>query len=228
MTIMEEFYREIIERGLGTGFGSEYLKLGGVKLFQDGSIQGLTGALMEPYYNRPGFRGELILSQETLDGLVNKYHGEGLQIAVHARAIESVIQAFEKGLQRHPCRDHRHMIIHCQLAIQDHIRRMKRLGVVPSYFVNHEYYWGDRHAAMFLGPERARQIDPLALSLKEGLIFTLHSDLPVTPVDPLFSIHCAVCGESHHPTGRNAGARGTHLSHGSSQSLYLPCRILLL
>ena len=195
MTIIEEFYRQILELGLGTGFGSEYLKLGCVKLFQDGSIQGLTGALMEPYYNRPDFRGKLILPQETLDGLVEKYHGAGLQIAVHAngdRAIESVIQSFEKAQQRHPGRDHRHMIIHCQLATQDHIKRMKRLGVVPSYFVNHVYYWGDRHGAMFLGPERARRIDPLARSLKEGLIFTLHSDCPVTPVDPLFSMHCAV------------------------------------
>lgn len=195
MTIIEELYRGILELGLGTGFGSEYLKLGCVKLFQDGSIQGLTGALMEPYYNRTDFRGELILPQETLDELVDKYHSEGIQIAIHSngdRAIESVIQAFEKAQQRHPGRDHRHMIIHCQLATQDHIKRMKQLGVVPSYFVNHVYYWGDRHAAMFLGPERAWRIDPLARSLKEGLAFTLHSDLPVTPVDPLFSIYCAV------------------------------------
>ena len=84
------------------------------------------------------------------------------------------------------------MIIHCQLASKDHIRRMNRIGIIPAFFVNHVYYWGDRHASIFLGPERARQIDPLATSLKEGLMFTLHSDLPVTPVDPLFSIHCAV------------------------------------
>ena len=69
---------------------------------------------------------------------------------------------------------------------------MKRLGVVPSYFVNHVYYWGDRHVSIFLGPERAERISPLASSLKEGLIFTLHSDLPVTPVEPLSSIHNAV------------------------------------
>ena len=84
------------------------------------------------------------------------------------------------------------MIIHCQTASDDHIRRMKKIGVVPSYFVNHVYYWGDRHVSIFLGPERARRIDPLNSSLKEGLLFTLHSDLPVTPVDPLFSIHTAV------------------------------------
>ena len=195
MTIIEELYRDILELGLGTGFGSEYLKIGCVKLFQDGSIQGLTGALKEPYHNKPGFRGDLILPQETLDELVEQYHGAGMQIAIHAngdRAIESVLQAIEKAQERHPRGDHRHMIIHCQLASQDHRQRMRRLGVVPSYFVNHVYYWGDRHVSLFLGPERAKRIDPLGSSMEEGLIFTLHSDLPVTPVDPLFSIHCAV------------------------------------
>jgi predicted amidohydrolase YtcJ len=69
---------------------------------------------------------------------------------------------------------------------------MKKLGVIPSYFVNHVYYWGDRHVSLFLGPERAQRIDPLGSSMKEGLMFALHSDLPVTPVDPIFSIHNAV------------------------------------
>jgi predicted amidohydrolase YtcJ len=195
LTVIEEFYRGILKLGLGTGFGSEYLKLGCVKLLQDGSIQGLTGALTEPYHNKPDHRGDLIMPQETLDKQVEKYHSAGLQIAIHAngdRAIESCLLAIEKAQVLHPRRDHRHMIIHCQTATPDHIVRMKRLGVVPSYFVNHVYYWGDRHVSLFLGPERAARISPLASSLKEGLIFTLHSDLPVTPVDPIFSIHTAV------------------------------------
>ncbi len=195
MTAVEELYREIVKSGLGTGFGSNRLRLGGVKFFQDGSIQANTAALIEAYHNKPDFSGELILSQDTLDNLFEKYHEMGLQIAVHAngdRAIGSVLQALEKANQRHPRKDHRHMIIHCQLASKEHIARMKRLNVIPSYFVNHVYYWGDRHASIFLGPERAQRIDPLAASVQEGLAFTLHSDLPVTPVDPLFSMHCAV------------------------------------
>jgi predicted amidohydrolase YtcJ len=181
--------------GLGTGFGSDYLKIGSVKLWQDGSIQGLTGALMEPYHNRPDWKGEMIMTQETLNALVEKYHGEDLQMAVHANgdgAIESVIQAFERADKVHQNRNLRHMIIHCQMASQDHIGRMKKMGLIPSYFVNHVYYWGDRHKSIFIGPERARRISPLNASLKEGLRFTLHSDLPVTPVDPLFSMYCAV------------------------------------
>lgn len=195
LTIMEEQYQNIVELGFGTGFGSEFLRLGCVKLFQDGSIQGLTAALTEGYHSKPEFKGELIMPQETLDNLVEKYHSKGLQLAIHAngdRAIESVIQALERAQKAYPREDHRHMIIHCQTASADHIVRMKKLRAIPSYFVNHVYYWGDRHAALFLGPDRAQRIDPLGSSLKEGLMFSLHSDLPVTPIDPIFSIHNAV------------------------------------
>ena len=195
LTIIEEQYQKLLELGLGTGLGSEVLKLGCVKLFQDGSIQALTAALSEGYLNQPDLKGDLIQSQGALNDLVEKYHRAGLQIAVHAngdRAIESVLQAFESAQHLHPRSDHRHMLIHCQLASDDHIRRMKQLAVIPSYFVNHVYYWGDRHRSLFLGTERAQRIDPLGSSLKAGLMFSLHSDLPVTPVDPIFSIHNAV------------------------------------
>ena len=195
LTIVEELYRRIIELGPGNGFGSDYLRLGSVKLFQDGSIQALTAALMKPYHEKKDFRGDLIMAQEALDELVEKYHRAGLQIAIHAngdRAIESALQAIEKACVSCSRKDHRHLIIHCQLATQDHIRRMKRSGVIPSYFPNHVYYWGDRHVSLFLGPERARRIDPLGSSVDERLMFSLHSDLPVTPVDPLFSMSCAV------------------------------------
>ncbi len=195
LTTVEEQYQKLDALGLGTGFGSNRLKLGCVKLFQDGSIQALTAALQDDYLDRPGLTGDLIQPQETLNHLVEKYHHAGLQIAVHAngdRAIESVLQAFERAQQLHPRDNHRHMLIHCQMATDDHIRRMKALGVIPNYFVNHVYYWGDRHLSLFLGPERARRIDPLGSSLKAGLKFCLHSDLPVTPVDPMASIHNAV------------------------------------
>ena len=84
------------------------------------------------------------------------------------------------------------MIIHCQTASDDQIRRMKAIGVIPNYFVNHIYYWGDRHRSIFLGPERAARMDPLKTTLDQGLDFVLHSDMPVTPPDPIFSIHTAV------------------------------------
>jgi predicted amidohydrolase YtcJ len=195
LNVVEELYRDLLELGAETRFGSGLLRLGSVKLFQDGSIQALTAALEESYRNAPELRGNLLLSQDTLDELVEHYHSRDVQIAVHAngdRAIDSTLKALERAQRLHPKHDARHLIIHCQLASRDQIRRMKKLGVIPSFFVNHVYYWGDRHVDLFLGPERAARLDPLGAAVEEGLIFTLHSDLPVTPVDPLFSMHCAV------------------------------------
>jgi len=195
LTVLFYTFDRLIDLGLGTGFGSDFLKIGCVKLFQDGSIQGITAALKEGYYNRPDYTGDLIMPQETLDELVDKYHRQHLQIAVHAngdRAIESVLRAMEKAQQAFPRSDHRHMIIHCQTASDDQIGRIKAVGAIPTFFVNHVYYWGDRHREIFLGPARAARIDPLGSALKQDLKFSLHSDLPVTPVDPLFAMHTAV------------------------------------
>lgn len=195
LTTVHTMYDQFIKMGLGTGFGSDFLKLGGVKLFQDGSIQALTAALSADYHSNPGLRGELIIPQKEMEGLVAKYHQEGLQVAVHANgdaAIESVLLAMEKAQTQHNQMDLRHMIIHCQTATNDQIQRMKKLGVIPSYFPGHIHYWGDRHHELFLGPDRAARIDPLGSSVKAGLRFTLHADTPVTPVSPLFSMHSAV------------------------------------
>ena len=196
LTLMESFYSAIIEQGLLPGFGSENLRLGSVKAFQDGSIQGFTAALREPYHTRPGFTGEFIMPQAELNRTVEKYHSQGMQMAIHGngdRAIESIIEAIERAAKRHPgVGGHRHMIIHCQMASDSQLSRMRALGVIPNFFVNHVYFWGDRHEKLFLGPERARRIDPLQSALRLELPFVLHSDKPVTRVDPLFSMHNAV------------------------------------
>lgn len=197
LTIMENLFDWYAKLGLGTGFGTDFVKMGCVKMVQDGSIQGWTAALSEPYHDRreDGFKCDIIIPQDELDALVLKYHEAGMQIAVHGNgdaAIESIILAVERAQKAFPRRDPRHMLIHAQTARPEHIVRMKQAGLIPSYFVNHVYYWGDRHVSIFLGPERAAGISPLASSIKEGLIFTLHSDLPITPISPLDSIHNAV------------------------------------
>ena len=137
----------------------------------------------------------MIVPQEKLNETVEYYHSINQQVAIHAngdRAIESVLQALEHAYDRYPGRDTRDMIIHCQLATTDQLGRMKALGVIPNFFVNHVYYWGDRHISLFLGSDRAARIDPLNSALRTGLDFCLHSDLPVTEVAPLSSISNAV------------------------------------
>lgn len=200
MTIIERIYQEIIDMGFGPGFGSDYVKLGSVKLLQDGSMPGETAALLEPYHHRPDFKGELIMPQEALDDLVQKYHGLGLQMAIHANgdgAVESVLQALEKADRVHPGKtDLRHMIIHCQLVSDDQMRRIKKLEAIPNYHLTHVYHWGDYHSETLLGPERARRIDPLKSTLDRGLRFVVHSDMPVHPVEPLPNMHTAVHRET--------------------------------
>ena len=194
-TTMFYFFDHYLQAGLGRGFGSDYLKIGAVKMFQDGSIQGLTGALADDYQCQPGHVGALIRPQEEMDELIARYHSQGQQIACHAngdRAIDSVITAFERAQAKYPQPELRHMIIHCQMATEDQIARMKALKLIPSYFPNHVHYWGDRHESLFIGPDRAARVDPLGSSVRAGLRFTLHADTPVTPISPLHSMHCAV------------------------------------
>jgi predicted amidohydrolase YtcJ len=75
---------------------------------------------------------------------------------------------------------------------EDQLDRIRALGITPSFFVGHVYYWGDRHRELFLGPDRAARISPLASAAKRSIRFTLHDDTPVTPVNPLQLVWVAV------------------------------------
>lgn len=173
-------------------FASPLLKAGAIKLLQDGSIQGLTGYLSTPYHvaggHDPNYRGYAIRSRQALTERVVELHRAGYQIAIHGngdQAIDDILHAYAEAQRLMPRSDARHRIEHCQTARDDQLDRMKTLGVTPSFFVGHVYYWGDRHRDLFLGPERAARISPLASAGQRGSRFTLHDDTPVTPVNPL-------------------------------------------
>lgn len=179
------------------------LSLGAVKIFQDGSLQAYTGSLTNPYYkiinpdlpDGSSYRGYSIRSQNELTDEIVKFHKAGWQIAVHGngdQAIDEILNAFEAAQQIYPRADARHIIIHCQTAREDQLDRISRLGVVPSFFVVHTYYWGDRHRDIFLGPCRARRISPLQSALSRGIKFSNHNDTFVTPIHPLLSVWSAV------------------------------------
>lgn len=180
---------EMLERSSGRA------KLDSAKIIQDGSIQALTGALRQPYYEHTDRTGELNHSQEDLNKMVLDLHQRGFRIATHGngdRAIGSIIEAYAYALTMGESRDHRHRVEHVQMAATDDINRMKKLGIAASFFINHVFYWGDRHLQIFLGPERAMRINALRDAVNANLLFTLHSDCPVTPISPLFSVWAAV------------------------------------
>jgi predicted amidohydrolase YtcJ len=171
------------------------LRFGLVKLMTDGSIQGLSGRLKWPGYIGGQPNGIWNIDPDQLHEVLHAFHAAGLQCHIHTNgdeAIEVAIEAMEAALARSPRWDHRHTLQHCQMAETAHFRRMARLGLCANLFANHVWYWGEQHAAMTMGPDKARRIDACATALREGVPLAIHSDAPVTPMAPLFTAWCAV------------------------------------
>jgi predicted amidohydrolase YtcJ len=76
-------------------------------------------------------------------------------------------------------------MIHAQTVRDDQLDRMATLGMIPSFFPAHTFFWGDWHRESVLGPERADRISPTRSALDRGLKFTVHNDAPVTPPVPI-------------------------------------------
>jgi predicted amidohydrolase YtcJ len=177
----------------------KWVRLGASKLVADGSIQGYTGYLSRPYFTAPDgdatYRGYPRIPREELAERVKRLHAAGRPIAVHGNgdaAIDDILDAFEAAQQATPREDPRFVLVHAQMAREDQLDRMKALGVIPSFFVLHTYYWGDRHRDVFMGPERAARMSPARSAAQRGLHFTLHADAPVVPMEPLRIVWSAV------------------------------------
>jgi predicted amidohydrolase YtcJ len=166
--------------------------LGPVKIVADGSIQGYTGYLSEPYHvpfeGDADYRGYPAVPREKLFDIVSQYHGAGMQLAIHGNgdaSIDDILDAFEAALAETPAADPRLVVIHAQMARQDQLQRMKALGATPSFFSAHTFYWGDRHRDIFMGPERAANMSPTRWAQDIGLRYSVHLDTPVVPMQPM-------------------------------------------
>ncbi len=177
----------------------EKFHMGAIKLFVDGSIQAYSGLLKAPYFipqtaEEKNSRGHERVNLDTLKAQVLFFHKAGKQLAIHAngdRAIEHVIEAVAYAQQAYYRSDPRHIIIHAQMLSVDQLERMHPIGLTPSFFNSHVYYWGDRHREQFLGPQRAARLNPLKDAAQSGHRFTLHTDTPVVPMDPMMMIWSA-------------------------------------
>ena len=178
-------------------------RVGAVKIVADGSIQGYTGYLSEPYHVPPGddptYRGYPRIPRDELIEEVGRFHRAGLQIAVHGNgdaSIEDILDAVEQAQRETPRDDTRHVVIHAQMTRDDQLDRMAALGLVPSFFSLHTFYWGDRHRTIFMGPERAARMSPAEGAKQRGIRFTIHADAPVVPMEPLRLVWSAVNRET--------------------------------
>lgn len=184
-----------------SSLNTDKYQVGAVKLVADGSIQGYTGFLTRPYHRHeePDYIAYPTMAQQRLDDIVLRLHQRDQQMAIHANgdaAIDAVISAFAKAQAEHPRKDPRAVVIHAQMSRQDQLEQMQALGLTPSFFNSHVYYWGDRHRDVFIGPERAANISPTASAEALGLVYSLHLDYPVVPLDAMTMLWSAVARET--------------------------------
>lgn len=182
--------------------GGEYgrLKLGGVKLVLDGSPQGKTAWLSEPYLvppdgQEPGYRGYPWMKDEDAVRVASDAYERGLQLIAHANgdaAADQLFAAVEKAQAEHGGGDRRTVLIHAQVLREEQLDRVRTLGIIPSFFVSHVFFWGDWHRDSVLGPERAVRISAAGSAQRRGIRFTLHNDAPVTPPDVMRLLASAV------------------------------------
>jgi len=174
---------------------TDKLIVGAVKIVTDGSIQGFTARIKWPVHYNGAPNGIWNIAPEQLKILVTELHDAGIQMHIHTNgdeAIDAALDALEAAKIKNNRPDIRHVLQHVQMADNAQLRKMKQLDVLANFFSNHIYYFGDKHAALTIGPERARGMDPCQSAINIGVPFAIHSDAPVTPMGPLFTAWCAV------------------------------------
>ncbi|MGH6997775.1 MAG: amidohydrolase, partial [Phenylobacterium sp.] len=169
------------------------LRVGGVKLSIDGSPQGKTAWLSQPYFVPPegqnaAYAGYPAVPVDQCLAAIDKAYANNWQILVHANgdaAIDVLIAGVREAAKKHGGGDRRTVLIHGQTTREDQVDALKALGVIPSFFPMHTFYWGDWHRDSVLGPARAENISPTGWALRRGMIFTSHHDAPVAKPDSM-------------------------------------------
>ena len=177
------------------GHYHNHLKIGGYKIFLDGSPQGKTAWMTEPYEGEKDYCGYPIYNDEKLQAYIGLALDKKQQLLAHCNgdaAAEQYISQFEKELSLREDKDiHRTVMVHAQLVQEEQLHRMARIGMIPSFFVAHTYYWGDIHLKNF-GEKRGSQISPVKAAIDYDMKYTFHQDSPVIPPDMMKTVSCAV------------------------------------
>ena len=179
--------------GARTGLGSEWVRLGPIKIFSDGSLIAHTAAVSRHFEGEPGNVG-IMEDQKLFTRQIKDAHRAGMQVAVHAtgdRAMEAVIDAYEEALEENPREGHRHRIEHGSIVPRELIERIRRLGIVISTQPELVTKYGDGFESS-LGRERIHQAYPYRSLLEAGVVITGSSDCPLTYCSPLKGIQAAV------------------------------------
>ncbi|MGH2405427.1 MAG: amidohydrolase, partial [bacterium] len=191
-TIPEGALEHAVAAGLRTGFGDEWLRVGPVKVFADGTLGSQTAAMLEPFEGQPGNTGIAVHTREELIDLVRRAVGGGFWCAIHAigdRANRWVLDAFEASLDATRALGARHRIEHVQLIHPDDLPRLSRLGVTASMQPVHATV--DREIADRYWGRRSRTAYAWRSLLRAGTALAFGSDAPVETPDVFAGLYAA-------------------------------------
>jgi len=197
-------------------------RVGGFKIFSDGTFGSCTACMHEPFSDRPGERGFLTLDEGEILARMRAAHAAAFQICVHAigdLAVERCIDLYERLLTESPRRDHRHRLEHASIVAPEQIARLARLGLCVStqpLFIHSEKEWLHRR----LGAARARNVYPLRALLDAGVLVGGASDAPVESLDVLHAIQCCVTREGFEPQQSLSPAEAVRLFTSDAARLH--------
>ncbi len=192
---------KLLKKGQIKGNYVNHIRMGGYKIFLDGSPQGKTAWLSKPYQippegYGPEYNGFSIYEDEAVVREIKICLKNNWQLNVHCNgdeAAEQLIRCYERAMEETGIdKDLRPVMIHAQTVRADQLDRMREIGMTASFFLDHVYYWGDYHYESVLGPERAENISPIRWALDRGIHCTMHQDSPVVNPNVMLAVHNAV------------------------------------
>jgi len=195
----------LVAAGVATGFGDDWVRVGGIKLFADGSMGSGTAAFYDPYTDDPSTKGLLLHTPEALQAAIFAADAAGFQVIVHAigdRANTIVLDAFEKLQQQRGARDRRPRIEHAQVVRPDDKARFKTTGVIASIQPSHcidDMRWSERR----IGRDRSKIAYNFKSFVDAGARIAFGTDWFVEPMNPMIGLYAAVTRQF--PDGTPAG-----------------------
>jgi predicted amidohydrolase YtcJ len=187
-----------------TGFGDEWIRIGGIKFAADGSVSERTMRMSTPFVGTDD-HGILTMTQDDIYEAVEDAHTHGFQVGIHANgdvAIDMVLKGYERTLQKWPDPKRRHRIEHCTQINPELVSRIKANGVIPTPFWTYVYYHGEKWEAY--GEEKMRSMFAHRSFLDAGIRVPGASDYTPGPFEPLMAIQSMVTRKDYR--GRVWGA----------------------
>jgi len=191
--IFQAFVGKMLEAGVKTGLGDEWVRVGAQKMVCDGSISERTARLSQPYIGRPDDFGILVTTEDQLYEMARKAHEAGWQLGTHANgdvAIDITLRVYERLQKEKPRKDPRFRLEHCTLVNDALLKRIYDLGAIPTPFSTYAYYHGEKMKEY--GAERLNHMFALRSFIDAGIRPTQASDYPPGPFEPMMALQSEV------------------------------------